>query len=98
MNKLINTSKVIAVLSFVFGTILFALQLYFNKTEMFLFPGLVFVIVAFIVNTLSLLALIISLLGNTNQKFELLKTCGIVLINIPIVILYFYLLIQITFK
>jgi hypothetical protein len=95
MNKLINSSKAIAILSFVFGTILLALQLYFNKTEIFLYPGLIFVIVAIVTNILSLLALIISLLGRTTQKLELLKTCGLVLLNIPIAILYFYTIISI---
>lgn len=94
MNNLITTSKTIAVLSFVIGTILFALQLYFKHSDKIIYSGIVFIIIAIIVNTISLLALIYNLLGKSNQKTEILKTCGIMLLNIPITILYFYILIE----
>ena len=94
MNNLINTSKAIAIISFIIGTILFAIQLSFNTPIIFIYLGVIFIIVAIVVNTISLLALIFSLLGYTNQRLELIKTCGIVLLNIPIAVLYFYILIE----
>ena len=94
MNNLINTSKTIAFLSFLIGSILFAVQLCFIMPIGFIYLGIIFIIVASIVNTISLLALIFSILGYTNQRKELIKTCGIVLLNIPIAILYFYILIE----
>ena len=96
MNNLITTSKSIAVLSFSIGTTLFAIQLYFRGIS-FISVGFVFVIVAIIVNTISLIALIFTLLGSSKNKLELAKTCGIILLNIPIAILYFYILISIEF-
>ncbi len=98
MDNLINTSKIIALLSFVIGTILFALQLYFKQSDAFISPGLIFVIIALIINSISLLALTFSLLGSTKRKIEILQTCGIVLLNIPIAILYFYILILTEFR
>lgn len=93
MNNLITTSKSIAFLSFIIGTILFVLQLY-NEALGLIYFGFIFIIIAVIINTISLLILIFSILGYTEQKLELLKTIGIVLLNIPIAFLYFYILIE----
>lgn len=94
MNSLINTGKTIAFLSFVIGTILFAFQLYFQGSLRLVHIGLVFIVVAVIINTVSLIALIFVLLGNTDNKLDILKTCGLILLNMPIAILYFYILIE----
>jgi uncharacterized membrane protein YiaA len=94
MNNLINTSKAIAITSFVIGTTLFVLQLYNSDTPLLIYSGFLFIIIAFTINTFSLIGLIYYLLGKTNEKSELLKTIGIVLSNLPIAILYFYILIK----
>ena len=93
MNNLITTSKAIAFLSFIIGTILFALQLY-NDALGLIYFGSIFIIIAVVINSISLIALIFSILGYIEQKIELLKTMWIVLLNIPIAILYFYILIE----
>lgn len=94
IKNIITTSKSITIISFIIGTILFALQLYFSKSGALIFPGIIFILIATIINSISLIVLIFSLSGNNNHKLELLKTCGIVLLNIPIAILYFYILIK----
>lgn len=94
MNNLITTSKALALLSFIIGTILFVLQLYFQGTIRIIDIGLIFIIIAVIINTISLIALIFNLLVNTDYKLEILKTCGMILLNIPIAILYFYTLLR----
>ena len=94
IKNIITTSKSITIISFIIGTILFALQLYFNKSDALIYPGIIFILIATIINVISLIALVFSLLANTNYKLELLKTCGIVLLNIPIAILYFYIIIE----
>lgn len=94
MNNLITTSKAIAFLSFIMGTILFVIQLYFQGTYRIVHIGLIFIVVAVIINTILLIALLFGLLGNTDNKLEILKTCGMVLLNIPIAILYFYILLR----
>lgn len=93
MNNLITTSKSIAVISFVIGTILFALQLYFDGIIL-IDVGFVFVIAVIIVNSISLIALIVTILGNSKNKLELFKTCGIIILNIPIAMAYFYVLVK----
>ncbi|MFD1163861.1 hypothetical protein ACFQ2E_15635 [Hwangdonia seohaensis] len=94
MKDLINSSKAIAIISFAIGTILFVLQLYFRKSVVFIYPGIIFILIAVIINSILLIALVFSLIGYINQRLELLKTCGLVLLNIPIAILYFYILIE----
>ena len=94
MDNLINTSKAIAIISFAIGTILFALQLYFRKSDALIYPGIVYILITIVINFISIMVLVFSLLGKTNNKIEILKTCGIILLNIPIAILYFYILIE----
>ncbi len=94
MKNLIDISKTIAIISFVIGTILFVLQLYFKESIALIYPGIIFILIAIIINFISLIALMFSLLGSSIEKLELLKTCGIVLLNIPIATLYFYILIE----
>ncbi|CAH8292778.1 hypothetical protein EV196_10382 [Mariniflexile fucanivorans] len=98
MNNFITTTKAIAAISFIFGTILFALQISFRHSHMFIYPGFIFVIVAIILNTISFLGLLFYLLGNPKEKLEIIKACGIVLLNIPIAILYFIIIINIDFS
>jgi hypothetical protein len=94
MNNLINISKAIAIISFIIGTILFVLQLYNSDTSSLIYPGILFIIIALIINFISIIGLVYYLLGDTNEKSELLKTIGMVLLNLPIAILYFYILIH----
>lgn len=94
MKNLITTSKSIAFISFIIGTILFALQMYNTTSFAFVYPGILFIIIAFILNTITFLALGFSMLGSSTDKTEILKTIGIVLLNIPIAFIYFYILIE----
>ncbi|SFD17487.1 hypothetical protein [Algibacter pectinivorans] len=93
MKNLITTSKTIAVLSFAIGTILFALQLYFSNSYKLIYPGIIFIFVAVIINTTALLGLLLGLIDNKNRS-ALLQATGLVLTNIPIAFLYFYILIE----
>jgi hypothetical protein len=95
MIYLINTSKTIAIFSFLIGTIIFVLHFYFIGTTTIISTGIIFIIVAFMVNSISLLALIFVLLGNSDYRIELFKTCEIVLLNVPIAVLYSYILISV---
>ncbi|TBN05608.1 hypothetical protein EYD45_04860 [Hyunsoonleella flava] len=94
MKNLITASKSIAFISFIIGTILFALQMYNTTSFAFVYPGILFIIIAFILNTITFLALGFSMLGSSTDKTEILKTIGIVLLNIPIAFIYFYILIE----
>lgn len=101
MSNLITTSKVIAFLSFVIGTILFVLQLYFTSLVKLTTIGIVFVITAVVINSILLIGLIFRLLFglifstiNHNNKLNLLKSIGLVLLNIPIAIIYLFTLLK----
>lgn len=94
MKDLITTSKSIASISFVIGTVLFALQLYNTTSFAFVYPGILFIIIAFVINTICFLALGFSLFNAKIKRTVILKTIGMVVLNIPIAILYFYILIE----
>ncbi len=89
------TSKIIALFSFIIGTILFSSFLYFGESKIPVMIGVKFVIVAILINTILFLANLIIALFNSENRFEYLKTCGLILLNIPIAILYFYIIISI---
>ncbi|MFS4482111.1 hypothetical protein ACKGJY_03780 [Hyunsoonleella sp. 2307UL5-6] len=93
MKNIITTSKAIAAVSFIIGTILFALQMY-TLSNTLIRPGVAFIAIATIVNILSLLALIFLLLNTKTHKIIIFKTIGIVLLNIPVALLYFRILIK----
>lgn len=96
MKDLSNFGKIVALLSFLIGSILLILYIYF-KSQQLITIGIYYIIIAFWINIILLVVLIIASIINSFHRKNLLKTCGIVLLNIPIAILYFYLLIQITF-
>lgn len=98
MYNLILASRAIALLSFVFGTILLSLFLYFGESIVPITIGVKFVVAAILVNSIFFLANIILAIANIENRIELLKTCGILLLNIPIAILYFYIVISIEFS
>ncbi len=93
MKNFITTSKTIAILSFAIGTMLFTLQLYHFNSNNLISTGIIFIMVAVIINTISLLGLLFGLFGNTDKR-EIVKAIGMVLANIPIAIMYFFLLIN----
>jgi hypothetical protein len=101
MKNLITTSKSIAFMSFIIGTILFALKLYNPYLSKLTIIGALFVIVALAINSILLFGLVFKLcfgmlLKTLNHEtiIQLATTIGIVLANIPIAILYFYILIE----
>jgi len=96
MKNLKHFGKIIALLSFIIGTITFSLYLYFDNSNTIGSFGFYFIIIALIINMLLLVVNIIAIIIDNEHREELIKTCGIMLINIPIAILYFYIVISIT--
>jgi hypothetical protein len=95
MRILITSSKAIAILSFIIGTSLFALQLYNKNAYPFVRASLVFIGIATVVNSIAVLSLVYTALKPSKYRKESLKTIGIMLLNIPIVLLYFCILIEV---
>jgi len=90
MKNLIVTGKITAASSFIIGTLLLAVYLYFDNPFGIEKIGFGFTLIAFWVNLILLIILIISAFVSPRFKIEILKTCGILLLNIPIA--YGYLL------
>jgi hypothetical protein len=88
---LVKTSKVVAFLSLVIGTILFLLQISGPFSVLWIL-GLIYMIIAISVNIILVVALIISTFSHPEMKKELLDALGLILLNIPVAILYFCIL------
>ncbi|WP_445732751.1 hypothetical protein [Mariniflexile sp.] len=93
MKDLIFFGKLIAFLSFTLGTVLLALFLYFEKSPDIGNLGFYFITSALVVNSLLFSVNAIAILIDKKHRIELLKTCGIMLFNIPIALLYLYIII-----
>lgn len=94
MNNITTIGKIIALLSFIIGTILFSFFLYFGTGFISVLTGIRFIIVAFIINLIILLGNLLCLFLDLKRSFEYIKTCGIILLNIPIAVLYIYIIIS----
>lgn len=88
MNKLIFTARKIALLSFAVGTLILISHLFLIRSFLIIKIGVGYTLGAFIINSLVLLTLIIKTFVTPYKRKELIKTCGLVLINVPITILY----------
>ncbi|WP_296377955.1 hypothetical protein [Winogradskyella sp.] len=91
-NNINNTGKTIALVSFVIGTIFLSLYLYYGESVVSVFLAFLFVIAAIITNTVILTVIIGAAILNRVDRLEALKTIITMLINIPIAILYFYMI------
>ena len=98
MKDLSNFGRIITLFSFVLGTMLLLFYLYFDKSYTIMNIGFYFVIVAFLLNSLLFVINIVAIIINNKYRLEFLKTCGVMLINIPIAILYFYIVVSIEFS
>ncbi|WP_323789456.1 hypothetical protein [Psychroserpens sp.] len=85
--------QIVALLSFVLGTCLLSFYLFFGEDLINLGFALTYVIIALIINFIVFIVVIINGLFTKNNKGEALKTCGLMALNIPIAILYFYMVI-----
>jgi len=101
MKHLIHTSKSIAIISFIIGTILLSLKLYNPYSIILTFIGAIFILIATIVNLILFFALLFKLIFsyffsvlNNKEITNFAVAIGIVLSNIPIVFLYLYILIE----
>lgn len=93
MNSILDLSKLIASISFIFGTLLLVIHLFFGL-EKIITIGLFYVLGALIINTLLLISLIINLIISSKKREIYLKSIGIILINLPIAIGYFFIVIE----
>lgn len=91
-NNLLILGRVVFSLSFILGTSLFVLFLNNQEFDLMIQIGLLFVISALIINSVLILAILFFAIKNHGYRKELFITAGIMLINIPIVVIYLYVL------
>jgi len=94
MNSSLDISKIVAGISFILGTLLLVLFLFFREFESIVMFGLYYVLIAFVINAFIFFWLINRLVARSENWIELLKAIGIILINIPIAIGYFFIVIN----
>ena len=92
--NIINTSKLIALISFALGTCLLLSFLLFPKIDSIIVIGLYYVGIATLINAILFLILIITAIAFWDYRIEVIKTCGLLLLNIPIAIGYFFMVIN----
>ncbi|MFD1063330.1 hypothetical protein ACFQ1Q_08725 [Winogradskyella litorisediminis] len=92
-NNINNTGKIIALLSFVIGTIVLAFYLYFGESVIKIYAAFLYIMVALIINTVIFAVILGATILNKTNRIEGVKTLAIMLCNIPISILYFYMVI-----
>ena len=93
-NDLVLKCRITAALSFAIGTILFALQLYFKDWNDLAYLGLLFILLAIVVNGFFVVTLIISTALYPKHWLLYIKTIGLLLLNFPIAFSYFYILLE----
>ncbi len=89
-----NLSQITALTSFVIGTLLFCLFLILKDRVPIVVIGMYYVVIAFTINTIVFSVLLFSIPFFWENRLELFRYCGILLLNIPIVILYFFLVLE----
>jgi hypothetical protein len=92
-NNLNITARITALVSFVVGTMMLAFYLYYGESALNIGFTLFFIATAFIVNIVLFVILFLSALTNKTNRYNTLETCGLMLLNIPVTVLYFYMVI-----
>jgi hypothetical protein len=93
MYNIINIAKLITILSFVLGTCLLLSFLLFPQEDSIAFAGLYYVGYVSLINAVLFLVLIITAFVYWDYRIKVFKTCGLLLLNIPIAIGYFFIVI-----
>lgn len=87
-NPLIITSRKVAIISFILGTIIFFAQLFlFAPDELFVL-GFLYLLMAIAINLIFAIALLAEIFFNSSERKILLQSLGILLINIPVAFIY----------
>ena len=82
-----NIGRITALISFLIGTTFFAMH-FFNHNVCIMIEGLLYIILAFFINIFILLIILGKAIHDEKNRAKLLQTIGIMLLNIPIVFLY----------
>jgi hypothetical protein len=87
-DKYLKNAKKIAALSFLLGTTIFIFY-YLTSTGGLLFAGYAFILIAGLINLFIIIDILLKArTGNQQRKSKIYKTCGLMLLNIPVVLFY----------
>jgi hypothetical protein len=87
-DKYLKNVKWVALLSFLLGTTIFIFY-YLTSAGGLLFAGYAFILIAGLVNLVILIDILLKgRKGEKQRKSKIYKTCGLMLFNIPVVLLY----------
>ncbi len=92
--KQLPISSQFAVISYLIGTLFFLCFFLFPKEDEVVISGLIYIIIAGIVNGISFLVLLYRLSREPTNHKNIVTEIAIVLSNIPISILYLYIIIN----
>ena len=93
LSKVDNAARLMAFISFTLGTLIFLMFSVTGKED-YLTYGLYYVGFAIIVNLGMLFLLLVKIITDKERRLIRFKSMGILLVNIPIAIAYFYMVIH----
>ncbi|WP_046757325.1 hypothetical protein [Kordia jejudonensis] len=82
--KLLQTAKITAILSFLGGTFLLILYLYFSGSRTILSLGVFYALFALMVNSILFFTLFITLKHSEIKRKKIVKSLLLMIVNIPI--------------
>lgn len=82
-HQLRNLGKLTALISFIIGTLIFGAYILTPKAEL-IFIGYFYILLAGLIN----LVVLVIIFLRANKENKLIRTCGLILLNIPIAIFY----------
>lgn len=94
INNIKNTCKVTAFLSFTVGTILVILFAMNGTYGPIVMAGIYYIYIAFIINLILFIFVLLSAFYFWQFRWDLFKHCGLLLLNIPIAIIYFLIVLK----
>lgn len=86
----LDLSQFIFKASFICGTAIFLAHIIFPNLEILFIIGLIHVIIAFVINAIVFIALVIAALMNKQYWQTIILNAILLLVNIPVVMLYMY--------
>jgi len=78
-----------AITSFIIGTVMFLIFYFTNYGYLVMIPGIIFVIIAGIINTGIIIKIVVNLINEKENRKKYLITSGIMILNIPIALIYY---------
>jgi len=82
--KLLQTTKIIAVLSFLGGTFLLILYFYFSGSKTVLSLGIYYALFALMLNSILFFTLFITFMHSEIKRKKILKSLLLMIVNVPI--------------